>query len=141
MQLRRAGPSFLYIFEATLGFFRLTIYGVKQYFFVYIAKGLEPGGIKYLKKFFNTDSPITTNTGIPMNNIVNNKMWQNMATFVYGRMANMPISFFGSDRFISSEALDKSNNGSVNNKMCGEIRERHEYAFKKSNERFDEGMQ
>jgi hypothetical protein len=38
--------EFLSIFGATLGFFRLTIYGVKQYFFVYIAKGLEPRGIK-----------------------------------------------------------------------------------------------
>jgi hypothetical protein len=53
--------EFLVIFEATLGFFRLTIDGVKRYFFVYIAKGLEPWDIKYLKKFFNTDSPITMN--------------------------------------------------------------------------------
>ena len=62
------------IFEATFGFFRLTIYGVKQYFFVYVAKGLEPRGIKYLKRFLNTDSPIITNKGIPMNNSGNNKM-------------------------------------------------------------------
>jgi hypothetical protein len=34
--------EFLDIFEATLGFIRLTIGGVKHYFFVYIAKGLEP---------------------------------------------------------------------------------------------------
>jgi hypothetical protein len=48
----RAGlAEFLNIFEATLGFLRLTIYGVKRYFFVYIAKGLEPRDIKYLKKF------------------------------------------------------------------------------------------
>jgi hypothetical protein len=52
--------EFLVIFEATLGFFRLTIDGVKRYF-VYIAKGLELRDIKYLKKFFNTDSPITMN--------------------------------------------------------------------------------
>ena len=54
--------EFLVIFEGTLGFFRLTIDGVKRYFFVYIAKGLEPRDIKYLKKFPNTYSPITTNT-------------------------------------------------------------------------------
>jgi hypothetical protein len=41
--------EFLVIFEATLGFFRLTIDGVKRYFFVYIAKGLEPWDIKYLR--------------------------------------------------------------------------------------------
>jgi hypothetical protein len=43
--------EFLAIFEATLGFFRLTIDGVKRYFFVYIAKGLEPRDIKYVKQF------------------------------------------------------------------------------------------
>jgi hypothetical protein len=48
--------EFLAIFEATLGFFRLTINGVERYFFVYIAKGLEPGDIKYLKKF-EVDTP------------------------------------------------------------------------------------
>jgi len=51
--------KFLGIFEATLGFFRLTIDGVKRYFFVYIAKGFEPWDIKYLKRFLNTDSPTT----------------------------------------------------------------------------------
>ena len=54
--------EFLVIFEGTLGFFRLTIDGVKRYFFVYIAKGLEPQDIKYLKKFPNTYRPISTNT-------------------------------------------------------------------------------
>ena len=39
--------EFLIIFEATLGFLRLTIDGVKHYFFVYIAKGLEPSDINY----------------------------------------------------------------------------------------------
>jgi len=46
--------QFLNIFEATLGFLRLTIDGVKHYFFVYIAKGLEPRDIKYQKKFLDT---------------------------------------------------------------------------------------
>jgi hypothetical protein len=43
--------GFLDIFEATLGFLRLTIDGVKRYFFVYLANGLEPRDINYLKKF------------------------------------------------------------------------------------------
>ena len=51
--------EFLGIVEATMGFFRLTIDGVKRYFFVYIAKGLEPWDIKYLKRFLNTDYPAT----------------------------------------------------------------------------------
>jgi len=51
--------EFLGIFEATMGFFRLTIDGVKRYFFVYITKGLEPWDVKYLKRFLNTDSPTT----------------------------------------------------------------------------------
>ena len=57
--------EFLDTFEATLGFFRLTIDGVKRYF-VYIAKGLEPWDIKYLK-FFGVGSPITTDIGTTMN--------------------------------------------------------------------------
>jgi hypothetical protein len=55
--------EFLVIFEATLGFFRLTIDGVKRYFFVYIAKGLEPWDIKYLKKLLRVESPTTTEIG------------------------------------------------------------------------------
>jgi hypothetical protein len=62
--------EFLAIFEASLGFFLLMIDGVKRYFFVYIAKGLEPRDIKYLKKFLDMDLPITTDMGIPMNNSV-----------------------------------------------------------------------
>jgi hypothetical protein len=41
--------QFLAIFNATLGFFRLKIDGTKQYFFTYIAKGLQPWDIEYLK--------------------------------------------------------------------------------------------
>jgi hypothetical protein len=66
--------EFLDIFEATLGFFRLTIHGKKYYFFVYIAKGLEPPDIKYLKKFLDTDSP-----GID----ANNKILEHMHPFVH----------------------------------------------------------
>lgn len=62
--------EFLDIFEATLGFLGLTIDGVKHYFFVYIAKGLEPKDIKYLKKFLDADSPITTGISIALGNSV-----------------------------------------------------------------------
>jgi hypothetical protein len=60
--------EFLAIFEATLGFFRLTIDGVERYFFVYVAKGLEPGGIKYLKKIIRVNTYMNaTDRGITMN--------------------------------------------------------------------------
>jgi hypothetical protein len=65
--------EFLDIFEATLGFFWSTIDGVKRYFFVYIAKGLEPRDIKYLKKFLGADSTITTGMSIAMNDGVINR--------------------------------------------------------------------
>jgi hypothetical protein len=54
--------EFLGIFEATLGFFSLTINKVKRYFFVYIANGLAPQNIKYLKLL--RESPKTTEIGI-----------------------------------------------------------------------------
>ena len=58
--------EFLGIFEATMGFFSLTINNVKRYFFAYIANGLEPSDIKYLKKFLDADTPITTGMSITM---------------------------------------------------------------------------
>lgn len=54
--------EFLCIFEATLGFFSLTINKVKRYFFVYIANGLAPQNIKYLRHL--RESPKTTEIGI-----------------------------------------------------------------------------
>ena len=54
--------EFLNVFEATLGFFGLTINKVKRYFFVYIANGLEPQNIKYLKPL--RESPKITEIGI-----------------------------------------------------------------------------
>ncbi|MFZ0510528.1 MAG: hypothetical protein WAM14_02880 [Candidatus Nitrosopolaris sp.] len=84
--------EFLAIFEATLGFFRLTIDGVKRYFFVYIAKPLqkmiEPWDIKYLKKLYGVDSPITTDIGITMNYRVNNKVWEDMVMFIDRSLAS-----------------------------------------------------
>ncbi|MGA9154850.1 MAG: hypothetical protein WBZ36_30055 [Candidatus Nitrosopolaris sp.] len=54
--------GFLGIFEATLGFFSLTINKVKRYFFVYITNGLAPQNIKYLKLL--RESPKTTEIDI-----------------------------------------------------------------------------
>jgi hypothetical protein len=54
--------KFLGILEATLGFFSLTINKVKRYFFVYIANGLAPQNIIYLKLL--RESPKTTEIGI-----------------------------------------------------------------------------
>ena len=66
------------MFEASLGFLRLTIDGVKHYFFVYIVKGLEPSDIKYIKKFLDADTLITTSMSIAMNNSVINREWKDM---------------------------------------------------------------
>lgn len=54
--------EFFGIFETTLGFFSLTINKVKCYFFVYIANGLAPQNIKYLRLL--RESPKTTEIGI-----------------------------------------------------------------------------
>jgi hypothetical protein len=80
--------EFLNIFEATLGFFRLTMYGVKHYFFVYIVKGLEPSDIKYIKKFLDADTLITTSMSIAMNNSVINREWKDM--FIDGPLTCIP---------------------------------------------------
>ena len=80
--------DFLNIFEATLGFFRLTMYGVKHYFFVYIAKGLDPRDIKYLKKFLDADTLINTSMSITMNNSVISKERKDI--FIDGRLTGIP---------------------------------------------------
>ncbi len=82
--------EFLNIFESTLGFLRLTIDGVEHYFFVYIAKGLEPRDIKYLKKFLDADTPITTGVSIAMNNGVIDREWKE--TFIDRPLASIPPS-------------------------------------------------
>jgi hypothetical protein len=66
------------IFEGTFGFCRLTINGVKLYFFVYIAKGLESWDIKYLKKLLRVELPTTTEIDITMNYCASNKEARDM---------------------------------------------------------------
>lgn len=87
-----------------MGFLRLTINGVKHYFFVYIAKGLEPKDIKYLKKFL--DAPITTGISIAMGNSVINKIHVDIRL----------------NKFSSFETV----NDSVNHKMWDEVPERQD---------------
>jgi hypothetical protein len=83
--------EFLDIFEATLGFLRLTIGGVKHYFFVYIAKGLEPRDIKYLKKFLDADSPITTGISIAIGNSVINKIRVDIRLNKFSSFETVPL--------------------------------------------------
>ena len=73
-----------------MGFLRLTINGVKHYFFVYITKGLEPRDIKYLKKFLDADTPITTGVSIAINNGVIDREWKE--TFIDRPLASIPPS-------------------------------------------------
>jgi hypothetical protein len=113
--------EFLNIFEATLGFFRLTMYGVKHYFFVYIAKGLEPSDIKYLKKFLDADMLITTSMSIAMNNSVINREWKDM--FIDGPLTCIPPLKPGKFNFLL-------NMFEVSENELDDIRERQEYAYK-----------
>jgi hypothetical protein len=137
------------IFEATLGFFRLTIDGVKRYFFVYIAKGLEPPDIKYLKKLFRAKTFMYKDMYyFNMYNRTNNIMWQNMVQF--SPLANMSIHMFGFNIFIEFPKVPKTlkftdisvpwkkaikNYGNISKKEIDEIRKRQEDAFNKSRER------
>ncbi len=114
--------EFLNIFEATLGFFRLTMYGVKHYFFVYIAKRLEPSDIKYLKKFLDADTLITTSMSIAMNNSVINREWKDM--FIDGPLTCIPPLKPGKFNFLL-------NTFEVSENELDDIRERQEYAYKK----------
>ena len=114
--------EFLNLFEATLGFFRLTIYGVKHYFFVYIAKGLDPRDIEYLKKFLDADTLITTSMSITMNNSVISKEWKDM--FIDGRLTGIPPLRPDKSNFLSN-TLEVSEN------ELDDIRERQENAYKK----------
>jgi len=56
-----------------LGFFRLTINGVKRYF-VYIANGLAPSDIKYLRKLLRVEPEV----GSTMNYYAKKKEWKDM---------------------------------------------------------------
>jgi hypothetical protein len=79
--------EFLDIFEGTLGFLRLTIHGIKRYFFVYIANGLDHRDIKFLK-LLRVQSPTTTEIGITMNYFAMNKEWKDM--FIDGPKTRIP---------------------------------------------------
>jgi hypothetical protein len=114
--------EFLDIFEATLGFLRLTIDGVKHYFFVYIAKGLEPRDIKYLKKFLDADTPITTGVSIAMNNGVIDREWKE--TFIDRPLASIPPSRPDKFNFLP-------NMPELSENELDDIRERQENACKK----------
>jgi hypothetical protein len=81
--------QFLAIFNATLGFFRLKIDGTKQYFFTYIAKGLQPWDIEYLK---NLDKAADANRD---SNAASNDMVQ----FVDAPVTNGPIPMLRLDIF------------------------------------------
>jgi hypothetical protein len=101
-----------------MGFLRLTIDGVKHYFFVYVAKGSEPRDIRYLKKLLDADTPITTG----VNNGVIDREWKDM--FMDGPLASIPplrpdkFNFLPNTLEVSENELD-------------DIRERQENAYKK----------
>jgi hypothetical protein len=121
--------QFLDIFEATLGFLRLTIDGVEHYFFVYIAKGLEPRNIKYLKKFLDADTLITTGISIAVNNSVINKGWKDM--FIDSLLTNIPP--LRPDKFnCLSKNPTKFKALNLSENELDDIRERQEYAYKKN---------
>jgi hypothetical protein len=102
-----------------LGFLRLTIDGVKHYFFVYIAKGLEPRDIKYLKKFLDADTPITTGVSIAMNDGVIDKEWKEM--FMDRPLASIPPSRLDKFNFLP-------NMPELSENELDDIRERQENA-------------
>jgi hypothetical protein len=87
---RRELQEFLVIFEATLGFFLLTIDGVKRYFFVYIENGLETSDIMCLK-LLRVESPTTTEIGIKMSySAITDEEWKEM--FMDRPLATIPPS-------------------------------------------------
>jgi hypothetical protein len=84
--------QFLAIFNATLGFFRLKIDGTKRYFFAYIAKGLQPWDIEYLKNLDKAaDARISNRIGSNNSNHDSNIAWNDMVQFVYTSSTNEPI--------------------------------------------------
>jgi hypothetical protein len=123
---RRDLQEFLFIFEATLGFFSLTIDGVKRYFFVYIENGLETSDIRCLK-LLRVESPTTTEIGIKMSYFaITNEEWKDM--FMDGQLTSFPPLRPDKFNFLSRDptTFDVSKN------EVEEIRERQEYADRKS---------
>ena len=88
---------------------------------MYIANGLEAKDIKYLKKFLDADTPITTAMSITMNNSVI-KEWKDM--FIDRPLTCIPplrpdkFNFLPNTLEVSENDLD-------------DIRERQENAYKK----------
>ena len=80
--------QFLAIFNATLGFFRLNIGGTRRYFFTYIAKGLQPWDIEYLK---NLDKAPDASIA-----------WNDMVQFVNTPFTNEPIPMLRLDIFAAT---------------------------------------
>jgi hypothetical protein len=122
---RRDLQEFLVIFEATLGFFRLTIDGVKRYFFVYIENGLETSDIRCLK-LLRVESPTTTEIGIKMSYSAITEEWKDM--FMDGPLTSFPPLRPDKFNFLSRDptTFDVSKN------EVDEIRERQDYAYRKS---------
>jgi hypothetical protein len=83
--------EFLATFEATLGFFRLKIDGTQRFFFTYIAKGLEPRDIEYLKNLYTTDANISNGIGGSIRKQASNIAENDMVQFVKAPFANEPI--------------------------------------------------
>jgi hypothetical protein len=75
--------EFLDIFTATLGFFRLTIDGLKRYL-VYIANELAPSEIKYLGQFLRDPE-----VGVTMNYSAIKKEWKDM--FIAGSPTSLRV--------------------------------------------------
>jgi len=123
---RKDVQEFLGIFEATLGFFRLTIDGVKRYFFVYIENGLETSDIRCLK-LLRVESPTTTEIGIKMSySAITDEEWKDM--FMDGPLTSFPPLRPDKFNFLSRDptTFDVSKN------ELDDVRERQEYAYTKS---------
>jgi hypothetical protein len=128
------------IFEGTLGFFRLKIDGVKRYFFVYIANGLESWDIKRLKILLPAESATTTEIVTTMNYWASNKAWREM--FIEGPLTRTCFPPLRPDKFNfllqNASTIQASN---ISTDEWDEIRERQEYAFNKTNEKRRKALQ
>ncbi len=83
--------EFLSTFEATLGFFRLTIDRTQRFFFAYIAKELEPRDIEYLKNLYSVDADLRNGIGGNIHNHASNIAENDMVQFVEVPFAKEPV--------------------------------------------------
>jgi hypothetical protein len=121
--------EFLDIFLATLGFFRLTIDGLKCYFFVYVANELDPRDINYLRKLLRTESSRTAEMSVTTNYFAINKEWKDM--FIDGPYPSFPA--LRPDKFGFLFQNPSTAHGlNISNDEWDEIRERQENAYKKN---------